>query len=1080
MSTTRVTRVQLQADVSNLVRGFQVAARQTGSLERDVSSLERELERLSKVNARPNITLGDSDAKARIDEIQQRLADLGHKTADAKVSVNDPGVQAKLSRIEAQLLSVGNQAAEPTIDLRGIAEAEVKLGALQAELNHIDGQTATAHVKVDGTTTAASSMGLLASSIITLGPAAVAAGAVAGGALLGIGSAAGTALGALGPLGLAVTGTVNAMKKQQTSITSYTATLAHLTPGTAAYTAEVTKLNGAQQSFNQQFGVAATALARYKTVWAGFLADTGSNSGVHQVIADALNLASSMLPKLEGVVKAAAGSVSALLAGLSKFANGPEAGAMLAFFQREGPAAIAAFGSVLGNVGKGLVSLFMAFTPMAHGMMAGLQGIAKGFADWAANLPDTQGFKDFMAYVDRVGPKVWATLGSLATAFIAIGTAAGPVGEVTLPLIKALADALTVIARSPAGPALVGAAVALAAINKALAVGAAIGGSSVVKGLSSIGSEAQIAGLKAKAAQAGFVAAGLGLLTLSSNAGEVSHSLGVATQAAGGAALGFSVGGPPGAALGGGVALVSAYGSSLGDLSSTLDGLRSAATSDPFDFAAISKAAQEAAASLNDSGDAANRWAGYVQVIPVVGTYASTALSHFSSSASDAAVSAGILGAQSITLRDNFALFAHDFLNVPLDAPFRDLNVAMKDVIPKLTDLGFTIPRIVKLLGTSAGQKILADALKAAGRAADGTAGSVDHLSAAEKRAAQATKALTNALKADQGVLAHRQAMRDYADAIAAADKAQKHGNTSIRESNVLLDAQASQAIVTAGTMKKGGEQQNAYLEKARTSLYQQALQFGLTETAARKYVDSVLNIPDSAKTKADIDTIAAMAQIKTLQEQYGLTPAQVKTAVSAPGATTAAAQVKALRDYIAQLKSKTVTVTVNTQIGGSNLGGHNIYSPADGMVLDFMAQGGVRRENHVAQIARAGDYRVWAETETGGEAYIPLAPSKRPRSRDITDVVAARLGGSVTWNADGGYRDVRRAGATDPALISEVRGLRTEVGGLRTEIGHLRGTTTNNNFDIHAQDMNGILVDAQRRSRHASVGGFTAARAQS
>src|SRR5699024_8543131 len=58
---------------------------------------------------------------------------------------------------------------------------------------------------------------------------------------------------------------------------------------------------------------------------------------------------------------------------------------------------------------------------------------------------------------------------------------------------------------------------------------------------------------------------------------------------------------------------------------------------------------------------------------------------------------------------------------------------------------------------------------------------------------------------------------------------------------------------------------------------------------------------------------------------------------------------------------------------------------------VDYCANGGV--ENHVAQIAPAGSWRVWAEPETGGEAYVPLSPSKRARSLDIMHEVASRFG---------------------------------------------------------------------------------------
>ncbi len=68
----------------------------------------------------------------------------------------------------------------------------------------------------------------------------------------------------------------------------------------------------------------------------------------------------------------------------------------------------------------------------------------------------------------------------------------------------------------------------------------------------------------------------------------------------------------------------------------------------------------------------------------------------------------------------------------------------------------------------------------------------------------------------------------------------------------------------------------------------------------------------------------------------------------------------------------------------------------AEGGILEFFARGGMK-EVHQAQIARAGDWRVWAEPETGGEAYIPLSLAKRERSTAILEEVASRFGLAVT-----------------------------------------------------------------------------------
>ncbi|MFS0052333.1 hypothetical protein ACL1FL_05710 [Corynebacterium striatum] len=62
---------------------------------------------------------------------------------------------------------------------------------------------------------------------------------------------------------------------------------------------------------------------------------------------------------------------------------------------------------------------------------------------------------------------------------------------------------------------------------------------------------------------------------------------------------------------------------------------------------------------------------------------------------------------------------------------------------------------------------------------------------------------------------------------------------------------------------------------------------------------------------------------------------------------------------------------------------------------LERYANGG-SREDHRAQIAKGGEWRVWAEPETGGESYIPLAKSKRKRSTQILAKTADIFGLSV------------------------------------------------------------------------------------
>ncbi|OCW60007.1 hypothetical protein AKG36_06755 [Trueperella bernardiae] len=111
-------------------------------------------------------------------------------------------------------------------------------------------------------------------------------------------------------------------------------------------------------------------------------------------------------------------------------------------------------------------------------------------------------------------------------------------------------------------------------------------------------------------------------------------------------------------------------------------------------------------------------------------------------------------------------------------------------------------------------------------------------------------------------------------------------------------------------------------------------------------------------------------------------------------------------------------------QIGAAGGAGLAALRQADGGLVKFFANGS---ERHIAQIARPGEWRVWAEPETGGEAYIPLAVSKRKRSLEILAEVAKRFGYGLTQFAGGGVAGPApvspAAGVNGARLVLEVEG---------------------------------------------------------
>ncbi|MFD9443420.1 hypothetical protein [Streptomyces sp. NPDC060001] len=176
-----------------------------------------------------------------------------------------------------------------------------------------------------------------------------------------------------------------------------------------------------------------------------------------------------------------------------------------------------------------------------------------------------------------------------------------------------------------------------------------------------------------------------------------------------------------------------------------------------------------------------------------------------------------------------------------------------------------------------------------------------------------------------------------------------------------------------------------------------------------------------------------------------------------------ASAIARSIQSAINAIRGKTVTLTtVRQTINVESTAARNAKNyRADGGVFDYYADGGIQRggvrhfangkENHVAQIERGGAWRVWAEDETQGESYIPLARSKRPRSRAIAEETVRRLGGNpeaIEWNANGNVTDWRY----DPSTGSLYSASDAGSAGNKTRKVKVKGKTKEiDYFDIGA-----------------------------
>jgi hypothetical protein len=197
-------------------------------------------------------------------------------------------------------------------------------------------------------------------------------------------------------------------------------------------------------------------------------------------------------------------------------------------------------------------------------------------------------------------------------------------------------------------------------------------------------------------------------------------------------------------------------------------------------------------------------------------------------------------------------------------------------------------------------------------------------------------------------------------------------------------------------------------------------------KAAAQGTLDSLVNVTRAlfADNKAGIGKSAAQLVInaltgKTVDLKANDRASSVVDEVNRKGIADKSFNIIGVLSGVSAVVRKALGMAVGGIMGGDGIqkfanggfSGSNVSSFAGGS------------EKHVAQIARGKwPVRIWAEPETGGEAYIPLSKAKRPRSEKILEQVAKMFGGVFVKTkayANGGVEGGRSAPSSSSSLSS-------------------------------------------------------------
>lgn len=94
-------------------------------------------------------------------------------------------------------------------------------------------------------------------------------------------------------------------------------------------------------------------------------------------------------------------------------------------------------GSIFGNIFSGIISLFQAFSGHSHNVLLGIQSVTKGFAEWSAGLKKSDGFQQFVQYLETNGPKVWSLIKNITGTLWGLVKGMAPVGAAVLSMSNA-------------------------------------------------------------------------------------------------------------------------------------------------------------------------------------------------------------------------------------------------------------------------------------------------------------------------------------------------------------------------------------------------------------------------------------------------------------------------------------------------------------------------------------------------------------------------------------------------------------------------------------------------------------------
>lgn len=150
-----------------------------------------------------------------------------------------------------------------------------------------------------------------------------------------------------------------------------------------------------------------------------------------------VNGSAAMFNKLSPLYTWAAKGFADMARSFDNWANSVQGSKAINGFIEYTKANLPIVGNIFGNIFKGIISLFQAFSDHSHNVLLGIQDVTKGFAEWSEGLKKSDGFQQFVQYLETNGPKVLSLIKNITGTLWGLVKGMAPIGAVVLSVSNA-------------------------------------------------------------------------------------------------------------------------------------------------------------------------------------------------------------------------------------------------------------------------------------------------------------------------------------------------------------------------------------------------------------------------------------------------------------------------------------------------------------------------------------------------------------------------------------------------------------------------------------------------------------------